>query len=99
MICWSSEVILLCLRVSDQSDLRASSHQPFNHHKLDPNVTEALSNSDSDDRVTLAEVLKGKTGGVDSDTRSGSPEGEAASSCPKKPKTTVRKRKASAVAR
>ena len=99
MICWSSEVILLCLRVSDQSDLRASSHQPFNRHKLDPNVTEALSNSDSDDRVTLTEVLKGKTGGVDSDTRSGSPEGEAVSSCPKKPKTTVRKRKASAVAR
>ena len=58
-------------------------------------MTEALSDSDSDDHVTLAEVLKGKTGGVKSDKRSKLPEGEATSSCPKKPRTTVWKRRAS----
>ena len=33
---------------------------------LDPTVSEALSCSDSDDRATLAELMKGKTGGVGS---------------------------------
>ena len=33
---------------------------------LDPDVSETLSSSDSDDRATLAELMKGKTGGVGS---------------------------------
>ena len=48
---------------------------------LDPTVSETLSSSDSDDRVTLADLVKGKT------------------SCPKKPRTTVRKRRISSEVR
>ena len=62
---------------------------------MDPDVTESLSGSDSDDRVTLAELMKGKTGGVKSLVHEGSPEPEAGPSCPKKPRTTVRKRRVS----
>ena len=62
---------------------------------LDPGVSESLSSSDSDDRVTLAELVKGKTGGVESLIREGSPDPEAGSSCPKKLRTTVRKTRAS----
>ena len=60
-----------------------------------PDVTESLSGSDSDDRVTLAELMKGKTGGVESLDCEGSPEPEASTSCPKRPRTTVQKRRAS----
>ena len=62
---------------------------------LDPGVSESLSSSDSDDRVTLADLMKGKTGGVEPLAREGSPGPEAGTSCPKKPRTTVRKRRAS----
>ena len=62
---------------------------------LDPGVSETLSSFDSDDCVTLAELMKGKMGGVESLIREGSPDPEAGSSCPKKPRTTVRKRRAS----
>ena len=62
-------------------------------------ISEALLNSDSDDRVTLAELMNGKMGGVESLDREGSPEPEAGTSCPKKPRTTVRKRRASSDAR
>ena len=77
-----------------------SAHQPSHviRPDIDPDVTEDLLDSDSDDRTTLADIMKGKTD-VDSNTRSGSPDKEAATSCPKKPRTTVRKRKASTVAR
>ena len=77
-----------------------SAHQPSRvlRPDIDPDVTEDLLDSDSDDRTTLADIMKGKTG-VDANTRSGSPDEEAATSCPKKPRTTVRKRKASTVAR
>ena len=62
---------------------------------MDPDVTESLSGSDSDDRVTLAELMKGKTGGVEPLAREGSPGPEVGTSCPKKPRTTVRKRRVS----
>jgi len=82
-------------------DQRPSCQQPEFVYRpdIDPNVLETLSDSDFDDRTTFAEVLKDRMGGVDSGIRSESPEGEAAASCPKKPRTTVRKRKASAVIR
>ena len=62
---------------------------------LDPTVSEALSSSDSDDRATLADLVKGKTGVVGSFSRDGSPGPKAGTSCPKKPRTTVRKRRIS----
>jgi hypothetical protein len=66
---------------------------------LDPDISETLSNSDSVDRATLAELIKGKMGGVESLAREGSPEPEAGPSCPKRPRTTVWKRRASVDAR
>ena len=60
---------------------------------LYPTVSETLSSSDSDDRATLADLMKGKTGGVEPLAREGSPRPEAGTSCPKKPRTTVRKRR------
>ena len=62
---------------------------------MDPTVSEALSSFDSDDRATLADLMKGKTGGVELLAREESPGPEADISCPKKPRTTVRKRRAS----
>ena len=62
---------------------------------LDPGVSESLSSSDSNDRVTLAELVKGKIGGVESLVREVSPELEADTSHPKRPRTTVQKRRAS----
>ena len=62
---------------------------------LDPDVSETLSRSDSDDHVTLAELVKGKIGGVESLVREVSPELEADTSHPKRPRTTVQKRRAS----
>ena len=62
---------------------------------LDPTISETLSSSNSDDRATLADLMKGKTGGVELLAREGSPGPEAGISYPKKPRTTVRKRRAS----
>ena len=39
---------------------------------LDPTVLETLSSSDSDDRATLADLMKGKTGGLELLAREGS---------------------------
>ena len=61
---------------------------------MDPTVSEALSSSDSDDRATLADLMNGKMGGVELLAREESPGPEAGISCPKKPRTTVRKRRA-----
>ena len=66
---------------------------------LDLDISKTLSSSDSDDHATLAELIKGKMGGVESLAREGSPEPEAGPSCPKKPRTTMRKRRASNHAR
>ena len=62
---------------------------------MDPTVSEALSSSDSDDRSTLADLMNGKMGGVELLAREESPGPEAGISCPKKPRTTVRKWRAS----
>ena len=62
---------------------------------LDPTVSETLSSSDSDNRATLADLMKGKTGGVELLACEWSPGPEAGISCPKKPRTTMRKRRAS----
>ena len=66
---------------------------------LDPTVLETLSSSDSNDRATLADLMKGKMGGVDPLAREGSLGPEAGTRCPKKPRTAVRKRRASVDAR
>ena len=62
---------------------------------LDPTVSETLSSSDSDDRATLVDQMKGKTGGVKLLAHEGSLRPEAGISFPKKPRTTMRKRRAS----
>ena len=77
--------------MTPSAHLRPHEHRP----DLDPNVLESLSSSDSNDRVTLADLVKGKTGGVESLAREGSPGPEVGTSCPKKPGTTVRKRRVS----
>ena len=66
---------------------------------LDPTVSENLSSSDSDDRVPLAELVKWKLGGVGSLSHEGSPGPEVGTSCPKKLRTTVRKRRISSEVR
>ena len=73
-----------------------SAHLQPHHYRpdLDPTVSEALSSSDSDDCATLADLMKGKTGGVEPLAREGSSGPKAGTSCPKKPRTTVRKRRA-----
>ena len=79
------------------SHMTPSAHlQPHDYRSdLDPTVSETLSISDSDDRATLADLMKGKTGGVEPLAREGSLGPKAGTSCPKKPRTTVRKRRAS----
>ena len=79
------------------SHMMPSAHlQPHDYRPdLDPTVSETLSSSDSDDRAILANLMKGKTGGVELLAREGSPGPEAGTSCPKKPRTTMRKRRAS----
>ena len=70
--------------------------QPHDYRPdLDPTVSETLLSSNSDDCATLADFMKGKMGGVELLAREGSPGPEAGISCPKKPRTTVRKRRAS----
>ena len=77
--------------MTPSAHLRPHEYRP----DLDPTVSETLSSSDSDDRVTLAELVKGKRGGVESFAREESPGPEAGTSCPKKSMTTVRKRRVS----
>ena len=70
--------------------------QPHDYQPdLDPTVSKTLSSSDSDDRATLADLMNGKMGGVETLAREGSPGPEVGTSCPKKPRTTMRKRRAS----
>ena len=70
--------------------------QPHDYRPdLDPTVSETLSSSNSDDRATLADLMKGKTGGVEPLDREGSPGPKAGTSCPKKPRTIVQKKRAS----
>ena len=87
--------------VHRSSHMTPSAHLRPHEYRLDldPTVSETLSSFDSDDRATLAELVKGKMGGVGSFAREGSPGPEAGTSCPKKPRTTVRKRRASNDAR
>ena len=68
--------------------------QPHDYRSdLDPTISGILLSSDSDDRATLADLMKGKTGGVELLACEESPGPEAGISCPKKPRTTVRKRR------
>ena len=79
------------------SHMTPSAHlQPHDYRPdLDPTVSETLSSSDSDDRAILANLMKGKTGGVELLAREGSPGPEAGISCPEKSRTTMRKRRVS----
>ena len=77
--------------MTPSAHLRPHDYQP----DLDPTVSETPSSSDSDDHATLAELIKGKMGGVESLAREGSPGPEVGTSCPKRPRTTVQKRRAS----
>ena len=77
--------------MTPSAHLRPHDYRP----DLDPTVSETLSSSDSDDRATLADLMKGKTRGVEPLAGEGSPGPEAGTSCPKKLRTTVRKRRAS----
>ena len=70
-----------------------SSHRPFVDSHRDLAELDDLMDEDSDGGATLAEDVKGKA--VESLDREESPEPEAGTSCPKKPRTTVRKRRAS----
>ena len=74
------------------SHMTPSAHlQPHDYRPdLDPTSSETLSSSDSDDRAILADLMKGKTGGVEPLAREGSPGPEVGTSCPKKPRTKVR---------
>ena len=73
-----------------------SAHRPAVVSHADTADLEALSDIDSDDEdAALADDVKGKSVVGDSFDCEGSPEGEATSSCPKKPRTTVRKQRAS----
>ena len=74
-----------------------SSHLPFVDSHPDPAELDDLTDKDSDGGATLAEDVKGKA--VESLDREESTEPEAGTSCPKKPRTTVRKRRASSNAR
>ena len=79
------------------SHMMPSAHLQHHDYRsdLDPTISETLSSSNSDDRATLADLMKGKTGGVELLAREGSPGPEAGISCPKKPRTIVRKKRAS----
>jgi hypothetical protein len=83
--------------VHQPSHVTPSAHlQPHEYRPdLDPTILETLSSSDSDDRSTLADLMKGKTGGVGPLACERSPGPEVGTNCPKKPRTTVRKRRAS----
>ena len=70
-----------------------TSHRPFIDSHPDPADLSDLSDEGSDEGAALAEGVKGKV--VESLVRENSLEPEAGASCPKKPRMTVRKRKAS----
>ena len=70
-----------------------SAHQPFVDSHPDSAEFDSLSGDDSDGGATLAEDVKGKA--VESLDREESPQPKAGTSCPKKPRTTVWKRRAS----
>ena len=74
-----------------------SAHRPFVDSHSDSAEFDSLSGDDSDGGVALAEDVKGKA--VGSPCRGDSPEAEVGASCPKKPRTTVRKRRVSGDAR
>ena len=98
MIFWSDPPLPEVHRprhMTPSAHLRPHDYRP----DLDRTVSETLSSSDSDDRVPLAEVVKGKMGGLGSLSRDGSPGPEAGTSCPKKLRTTVRKRRISSEVR
>ena len=69
-----------------------SSHLPFVDSHPDPVELDDLMDEDSDGGATLAEDVKGKA--VESLDREESPQPKAGTSCPKKLRTTVRKRRA-----
>ena len=81
--------------MTPRAHLRPHDYRP----DLDPTVSETLSSSDSDDPVPLAELVKGKTGGVGSLSHEGSPGPEAGTSCPRRPRITVRKKRISSEVR
>ena len=97
MIYWSFGVIPPLPEVFRLSHMMLSAHlQPHKYRPdLDPDISKTLSSSDSDDHATLAELIKGKMGGVESLAHEGSPGPEVGTSCPKRPRTTVQKRRAS----
>ena len=74
-----------------------SAHRPFVDSHPDSAEFDGLSDEDSDGSATLVEDVKGKA--VESLGRGESPEAEAGGSCAKKPRTIVRKRRASVDAR
>ena len=69
-----------------------SSHRPFVDSHPDPAKLDDLTDEDSDGGAILPEDVKGKA--IESLDREESPEPEAGTSCPKKPRTTVQKRRA-----
>ena len=74
-----------------------SAHRPFVDSHPDSAEFDSLSGDDSDRDVALAEDVKGKA--VGSLGRGDSPEAEVGASCPKKSRTTVRKRRVGGDAR
>ena len=74
-----------------------NAHRPFVDSHPDSAEFDSLSGDDSDGGVALAEDVKGKV--VGSLGRGDSPEAEVGASCPKKPRTAVRKRRVSGDAR
>ena len=74
-----------------------SSHLPFVDSHLDPVELDDLMDEDSDGGAALVEDVKGKA--VESLDQEESPEPETGACCPKKPRTTVRKRRARSSAR
>ena len=74
-----------------------SSHLPFVDSHPDPAELDDLTDKDSDVGATLVEDVKGKA--VESLDREESPQPKAGTSCPKKLRTIVRKRRASSDAR
>ena len=74
-----------------------SAHRPFVDSHPDSAEFNDLSYDYSDGGAALAEDLKGKA--VESLGRGESPEADAGTSCPKKPRAVVRKRRASIDAR
>ena len=70
-----------------------NAHRPFVDSHPDSAEFDSLSGDDSDGGASLAEDVKGRA--VGSLGRGESPEAEVGTSCPKKPRTAVQKRRAS----